>query len=56
MVLIINIQNLEQENGTTLVTKIMDNMAMEMRMTPLLSLEQKLLNQIFVITQMLMCL
>ena len=47
-----NLQNLQQENGTFLMTKTTDSMAMEMKMVHLLSLRQKLLNQIFVITQM----
>ena len=48
--------NLEQENVTLLMTKMMDNVAMEMKMVQLLILKQKSLNQIFVIIQMLMCL
>ena len=44
------------KNGTLLMTEIMDNMAMEMKMVQPLSLKQKSLNQISVITQMLMCL
>ena len=44
------------KNGTLLMTKIMDNMAMEMKMAQPLSMKQKSLNEIFVITQMLMCL
>ena len=47
-----NLPNLQQENGTLLTTKIMDNMTMEMKMIQPLSFKQKLLNQIFVITQM----
>ena len=47
-----NLQNLQQENGTLLTTKIMDNMVKEMKMIQPLNLRQKLLNQIFVITQM----
>ena len=47
-----NLQNLQQENGTLLMTKTMDNMAKEMKMIQTLSLKQKLLNQFFVITQM----
>ena len=49
MTLIMNLQNLQQENGTRklLMTKIIDNTAKEMKMTQLLSLKQKLLNQIF---------
>ena len=47
-----NLQNLQQENGTLLMTKIMDNMAEEMKMIQPLNLKQKSLNQIFVITQM----
>ena len=47
-----NLQNLQQENGTLLMTKIMDNMEEERKMIQLLNLRQKLLNQIFVITQM----
>ena len=49
MTLIINIQNLPQENGTLLMTKIMYNMAEEMKIIQPLSLKQKSLNQIFVI-------
>ena len=52
MTLIMNLQNLQQENGTLLMTKIMDNIEEEMKMIQLLNLRQKLLNQIFVITQM----
>ena len=44
-----NLQNLRKENETLLAIKIMDNMAEEMKMTQLLNLKQKLLNQIFVI-------
>ena len=51
MTLIMNPQNLQQENAT-LMTKIIDNMAEEMKMIQLLSLKQNSLNQIFVITQM----
>ena len=53
MILIINIQNLQQENGTLLMTKIMDNMAEEMKMFQPLYLKQKSLKQIFVAIQML---
>ena len=52
MTLIMNIQNLQQENGKLLMTKIVDNMAEEMKMIQPLNLKQKSLNQIFVITQM----
>ena len=52
MALIMNLQNLKQENGTLLMAKIMDNMVKEMKMFQPLNLRQKLLNQIFVITQM----
>ena len=52
MVLIMNLQNLQQENDTLLMVKSMGNMAREMKMTQLLSLKQKLLNQIFVIIRM----
>ena len=52
MTLIINLQNLQQENGTLLMTKIMNNMEEKMKMIQRLSLKQKSLNQIFVITQM----
>ena len=45
--------NLQQENGTLLMTKIMKNMAEEMKMVQPLNLKQKSLNQIFVITHML---
>ena len=47
-----NLQNLQQENGTLLMTKTMDNMAMEMKMVQPLNLKQKSLNQVFVIIQM----
>ena len=40
-----NLQNLQQENGTLLMTKIMDNMAKEMKMIQPLNLKQKPLNQ-----------
>ena len=49
-----NLQNLQQENGTLLMTKSMDNMAEEMKMIQPLNMRQTLLNQIFVIIQMLM--
>ena len=52
MTLIMNLQNLLQENVTLLMTKIMDNMAEDMKMIQTLNLKQKSLNQIFVITQM----
>ena len=52
MPLIMNLQNLQHKIGTLLVTKIMDNMAEEMKMIQPLSLKQKSLKQIFVITQM----
>ena len=52
MTLTMNIQNLQQENGTLLMTKIVDSMAEEMKMIQPLHLNQKSLNQIFVITQM----
>ena len=40
------------KNGALLMTKIMDNMAMGMKMIQPLSLKQKSLKQIFVIIQM----
>ena len=46
-----NYANLQQENGTLLTIKIMDNMEEEMKMIQLLNLKQKPLNQIFVIIQ-----
>ena len=46
MTLIMNLQNFQQENGTLLMTKIMDNMAEEMKMIQTLNLKQKSLNQI----------
>ena len=52
MTLIMNLQNLQQENGTLLMNKIMDNMAEKMKIIQPLRLEQKSLIQIFVITQM----
>ena len=50
MTLTMNLQHLQQENSTLLTTKIMDNMAEEMKMIQPLNLKQKSLNQIFVIT------
>ena len=47
-----NLQNLQQENSTLLMTKIMDNMAKQVKMIQPLNLKQSSLNQIFVITQM----
>ena len=47
-----NLQYLQQESGTLLMTKIMDNMVEGMKMIQSLNLKQKLLNQIFVIIQM----
>ena len=52
MTLTMNPQNLQQENSTLLMTKIIGNMEEEMKMIQPLSLKQKLLNQMFVITQM----
>ena len=52
MTLKINLQNLQQENGTLLMTKIIDNIVEEMKMIQPLNLKQKSFNQIFVITQM----
>ena len=46
------LQNLQQENDTLLITKIMENIAEEMKIMQPLNLIQKSLNQIFVITQM----
>ena len=47
-----NLQNLQQENGVLLMTKITQNMVKEMKMIQALNLKQKLLNQVFVIIQM----
>ena len=47
-----NLQNLQQENGTLLMTKIMDNMVKGEKMIQPLSLKQKSLNQVFVTIQM----
>ena len=52
MTLTMNLQNLQQENGTLLMTKIMDSMAEEMKMMQPLNLKQKSLNQIFATTQL----
>ena len=43
MTLIINIQNLQQENGTLLMIKIVDNMAKEMKMIQPLNLKIKVI-------------
>ena len=47
-----NLQNLQQENDTLLMTKTMGKMAIEMIMVQPLNLKQRLLNQIFVTIQM----
>ena len=52
MTLIMNLQNLQRENDTLLMTETMGNMAMEIKMIQPVNLKQKSLNQIFVITQM----
>ena len=52
MTLVMNLENLQQENGTLSMIKIMDNMAEEMKMIQPLNLTQMSLNQIFVVTQM----
>ena len=52
MTLIVNLQNLQQENGMLLMIKITQNMVKEMKMIEALNLKQKLLNQVFVIIQM----
>ena len=52
MTLTLNLQNLQQGNGTLLMTKITENMAKGMKMIQPLSLKQKSLNYSFVITQM----
>ena len=49
-----NLQDLQQENGTLLMTKIMANMAEEMKMIQPLNSRQNLLNQIFVIAQIIL--
>ena len=41
-----------KKKGTLLMTKIIDNMVKETKMIQLLSLKQRSLNQIFMITQM----
>ena len=52
MILKINFPNLQQENGTLLMTKLIDDMAKKMKMKTIqpLNLKQKSLNEIFVIT------
>ena len=47
---------LQQENGTLLMIKTMDIMAMEMKMVKPLNLKQKSLNQAFVIVNIHICL
>ena len=46
-----NLQYLQKQNATSLMSKIMENMAEEMKMIEPLNLKQKSLNQIFAITQ-----
>ena len=48
MTLKMNLPNLQQENCSFLMSKIMDNMGEEMKMAQPLNLKQKSLNQIFV--------
>ena len=50
--MIMNLQNLQQENGMSLMIKITQNMVKEMKMIQALSLRQKLSNHVFVIIQM----
>ena len=45
---IMNLQNLQQENDTLLMTKIMENMDEETKMIQPLNLRQRLLDQTFV--------
>ena len=52
MALKMSLQNFQEENCMLLMAKIMDSMAEEIKMMQPLNLIQKLLNQIFVITQM----
>ena len=47
--LIMNLQNLQQENGMLSVTKIAQNMVKEIKIIQALNLKQKLLIQVFVI-------
>ena len=52
MTQIMNLQNLQQENGILSMIKIMHIMVEKMKMMQSLNMIQKSLNQIFVITQM----
>ena len=53
MILKISLPNLQQENGTLLMTKTVGNMAEEIQaLIQALNLKQKSLKQIFVITLM----
>ena len=52
MALIMNLENIQQKNDTLSMIRIKDKMIEEMKIIQPLSLKQKLLNQIFVITQM----
>ena len=47
-----NLQYLQQENGTLLITKTVESTVKEMKMIQTLTLKQKLLNHSLVITQM----
>ena len=49
MKLIVNLQNLQQESGMLLMTRIIQNMVKEMKMIQALNSKQKLLSKIFVI-------
>ena len=50
--LIMNLQNLQQENGMLSMIKITQTMVKEMKIVQLLNLKPKSLNQIFIIIQM----
>ena len=49
--LIMNLQNLQQENGMLSMIKITQTMVKEMKIVQLLNLKPKSLNQVFVIIQ-----
>ena len=49
VMLVINLQNLQQENGMLLMIRIIQFIAKEMKMVQLLNLKLKSLNQFFVI-------
>ena len=49
MKMIMNLQTLQQKSGTSLMTRITENVKKEMKMIQALNLRQKSINQAFII-------